>query len=206
MTALPLQPPVIDQIAPAMVAAGGVLTIAGRNFVGDSVADTLVSFDSAPGVAPSTIQGNCVRVAVPAALQAGTRSVRIVRNVVYPAAPTPHAGFASSPARFQLIPTIANAPPITVARGSSLTLQLLPSVGQTQQATLYVGDNALPINERPVGAPTTSATLDFPIPANFPTGTFPLRLEIDGASSPLTLDTTQGSPTQGQLLPQVQVT
>jgi hypothetical protein len=206
VTAVPLQPPVIDQVSPAMITAAGVLTITGRNFLGDTPADTLVSFDSAPGVAPSTIQGNCIRVVLPATLQAGTRSLRIVRSIVYPASPAPHTGFASSPARFQLIPTITNAPPVTVARGSTLTLQISPSVGQTQRATLYVGDNALPIDERPVSAPATSATLDFAIPANFPPGTFPLRVEIDGASSALILDTTQGSPTQGQLLPQVQVT
>jgi hypothetical protein len=206
VTAAPLQPPVIDQVSPAMIVAGGVLTITGRNFLGDSAADTVVSFDSAPGIAPSTLQGNCIRVVLPAALQAGTRSLRVVRSIVYPASPAPHTGFASSPAHFQLIPTITNAPPVTVARGSILTLQLSPSVGRTQRATLYIGDNALPIEERKVSAPATSPTLAFAIPANFPIGTFPLRVEIDGASSALTLDTTQGSPTQGQLLPQVQVT
>jgi hypothetical protein len=206
VTTLPLQAPVIDQVSPAALGAGGMLTITGRNFLGNSAADTLVSFDSAPGIAPSTIQDNCIRVVLPAALQAGTRSLRVVRNIVYPAAPTPHTGFASSSARFQLIPMITNAPPITVTRGSTLTLQLSPSVGQTQQATLYVGDNALPIEERPVGGPTTAPTLDFAIPSTFPAGTFPLRVAIDGASSALTLDTTSGSPTQGQFLPQVQVT
>jgi hypothetical protein len=205
-TAMPSQPPVIDSVSPATIAAGGVLTITGSNFIGDSPAETLVSFDSAPGIAPSTIQGNCIRRVLPAGLQAGTRSVRVVRTIVYPGSPTPHTGFASSPALFQLAPAITNTPPITVARGSTLTLQLSPSVGQTQQATLYIGDTALPIDERPVGSPATSPTLAFPIPASFPAGTFPLRVEIDGASSPLTLDTAQGSPTQGQLLPQVQVT
>jgi hypothetical protein len=206
VTAAPLQPPGIDQVSPAVITAGGVLTITGRNFLGDTPADTLVSFDSAPGVAPTTIQGNCIRVVLPAILQAGIRSLRIVRSIVYPASQVPHTGFASSPAQFQLIPTITNSPPVTVARSSTLTLHISPSVGQTQRAALYVGDNALPIDERPVSAPAISATLDFAIPANFPTGTFPLRVEIDGASSALTLDTTPGSPTQGQLLPQVQVT
>jgi hypothetical protein len=206
VTALPAQPPVIDAVAAAVVRAGGVLTITGRDFLGDSPAQTLVSFDGAPGVAPSTVQGNCIRVVLPTNLQAGTRSVRIVRTIVYPSSPQPHVGFTSPPAQFQLIPVITNTPPVTVARNSTLTLQLSPNVGQTQQATLYIGDNAVPIDERPVGTPATSPTLAFPIPADFPTGTFPLRVEIDGASSPLTLDTTQGSPTQGQLLPQVQVT
>jgi hypothetical protein len=208
VTALPSQPPIVDLVSPAAVAAGGLLTITGSNFLGDSPAQMLVSFDGAPGVAPSTIQGDCVRVVVPAGLLAGTHSIRIVRTIVYPDSPTPHSGFASSPAQFQLIPVIANAPPIAVAPGATLTLQVSPSVGPMQQATLYIGDNALPIGQRPVitPPPPPSATLAFPIPASFPTGNYPLRLEIDGASSSLTLDTTQGSSTQGQFLPQVQVT
>ena len=208
VTALPSQPPVVDLVSPAAVAAGGVLTMTGRNFLGDSPAQTLVSFDGAPGVAPSTIQGDCVRVAVPAGLLAGTHSARVVRTIVYPDAPAPHSGFASSPVQFQLIPAITNAPPITVARGATLTLQVSPSVGAMQQATLYIGDNALPIDQRPLTMPPPppAPTLAFPIPAGFTAGTYPLRIEIDGASSSLTLDTAAGSPTQGQLLPQVQVT
>ena len=206
VTALPLQPPIIDRLSPGTVPAGGTLTIAGQNFLGDLPADTLISFDFAAGVPPSTIQGNCIRVALPANLQAGTRSVRILRTIVFPRSPTPHPGFTSGPAQFQLVPTIANTPPISVARGATFTVQVSPGVGRTQQATLYIGDNALPIDERPVSAPATSLTLDFPIPATFQTGTFPLRIEIDGASSQLTVDTTQGSPTEGQLLPQLLVT
>ncbi len=180
----------------------------GRNFLGDSPAQTFVSFDGAAGVAPSTIQGDCVRVVVPASLLAGTHSARVVRTIVYPDSPAPHSGFASSPVQFQLIPAITNAPPITVARGATLTLQVSPSVGSMQRATLYIGDNALPIDQRPLTLPPPppSPSLAFPIPAGFAAGTYPLRIEIDGASSSLTLDPAAGSPTQGQLLPQVQVT
>jgi hypothetical protein len=210
VTALPSQPPIIDAVTPAALTAGGVLTITGSNFLGDSPAETSVSFDGAPGGPLLTIQGDCIRV-LPANLSAGTHSVRVVRTIVYPRSPTPHSGLTSSPAQFQLLPVITNTPPtnmppLKVARNATLVLQVSPNVGQSQQATLYIGNNALPIDERPVGSPATSPTVAFPIPANFATGTFPLRVEIDGASSALTLDTTPGSPTQGQLVPQVQVT
>jgi hypothetical protein len=104
------------------------------------------------------------------------------------------------------VPTIALAAPSPVARGSSVTITVSPAVGSMQQATLYIGDNALPIDQRPLSGPPSSTTLTFPIPATFTPGTYPLRIEIDGAQSKLTLDTTSGSPTFGQLLPQLTVT
>ncbi|WP_266168817.1 DUF4255 domain-containing protein [Dyella subtropica] len=202
---LPMQSPVIDNLTPTPVTTGGTLTIQGRHFIGGN-GDTLVSFDGAPGIAPATLQGNCLRVVLPASLQAGTRSLRVLRTVVYSTSAQPHAGFSSSPMPFQLAPAIAPATPKTVKQGHGLTVTLSPAVGSMQQATLYIGDHAIPIDQRPVTGPATSTTLDFPVPASFPTGTFPLRVEIDGAQSKLTLDSTIGSPTYGQLLPQLQVT
>jgi Pvc16 N-terminal domain/IPT/TIG domain len=206
VTALPLQAPLVDTLSPSMLAAGGTLTVLGSNLLGTSPGDTLVSFDSAPGVAPLTVQDNVLTVVVPNTLQAGTRSLRVLRTITYPLTNAPHTGFTSSPAQFQLLPAIMNAPPIAVARGATLTLTLTPAVARAQQATLYVGDNAIPIDQRSPTGPATSATLDFPIPTAFPTGSYPLRVEIDGAQSKLTLDTTQGSATYGLLLPQLQVT
>jgi hypothetical protein len=206
VTVLPLQAPVISNLSPSMATSGATLTIQGSNFLGDVASDTLVSFDNAAGIAPATLQGNVLRVVLPATLQAGTRSVRVVRMLTYPLTPVPHPGFTSSPAPFQLLPTITNATPITVAQGATLTLSINPAVGSTQAATLYIGDQALPIDERPATGPPSSNTLAFPIPASFPIGTYPLRVEIDGAQSRLVQDATSGSATFGQFLPQLQVT
>lgn len=202
VTASPLQSPVIDNISPVMAAAGQVLTITGTNFVGDSAADTVVSFDGGPGLSPDTVQARAIRITLPATLPAGTRTLRVQRRVVFPAPSVgPHPGFSSSPAPFQLIPTITDASPLAASLGSPLTVTVSPAVASSQQAVLYVGDNAIPIDERPVGA-APSTTLTFPIPAALPTGpstgTFPLRVEVDGAQSKLTMS-------GGQLTPQVQV-
>ncbi|HTB77312.1 MAG TPA: Pvc16 family protein [Polyangiaceae bacterium] len=206
VTVLPLSGPVIDSLTPTLVAVGDTLTINGRNFIGDAAADTLVSFDGAAGIAPATVQSSCVRVVIPATLQAGTRAVRVVRAITFPLSPTPHQGSSSSPVPFQLVPKVLNAAPIQVAQGATLTLQVSPPVGSSQSATLYIGDTAIPIDERPVTAPTPAATLSFPIPAGLAPATYPLRVEIDGAQSKVTLDSTQGSPTYGQYLPQIAVT
>jgi Pvc16 N-terminal domain/IPT/TIG domain len=198
VTALPLQTPVITGLSPVMIAAGQVLTITGTNFLGSSPADTVASFDSGAGVPADTVQGNVIRVTLPGTLAAGTRTVRVQQTVTFPGSTTPHQGFSSSPAPFQLVPVIQTPVP-QATPGSPLTLTVSPAVGQTQQATLYIGDNAIPISERPVTGSASSTTVSFPIPADFPSGSYPVRVEIDGAQSALT------AAGDGQFTPQVQV-
>ena len=197
--ALPLQTPVIDAVTPSGIAAGQLLTIIGSNFLGNSPADTLVSFDSGPGIAPDVVQGNFIRITLPASLVAGTRTVCVLRNVMYPGSTVPHPGFSSSATPFQLVPTIQGASPFAATVGAPFTVTLSPAVGSTQQATLYIGDNAIPLDERPLSGPASSTTLTFPIPSTFATGLFPLRVEIDGAQSKLT------PKSLGQFTPQVKV-
>jgi Pvc16 N-terminal domain len=200
VTAQPLQAPVIGNLTPLMIGSGQVLTITGSNFLGDTPADTVVSFDSAAGLSPDIVQGNFLRITLPATLPAGTRMVRVQRTVTFPGSTVPHQGFSSSPAPFQIVPTIQDPTPVQATLGASLTITVSPEVGSTQQATLYIGDNAIPIQERPVSGPASSATLTIPIPSDLPTGTFPIWVEIDGAPSKLT------PAGNGQFTPQVQVT
>jgi hypothetical protein len=56
--------------------------------------------------------------------------------------------------------------------------------------------------------PRPTATLDFPIPADFPAGAFTVRIQIDGAQSALEIDQNPGSSTFGQLTgnPKITVT
>jgi hypothetical protein len=199
VTALPLQIPVIASVSPSNIAAGQVLTITGSNFLGDLPTDTQVAFDSNPGIAPDVVQGNHIHITLPASLQAGTHVVRVQRTITYPGSTTPHPGFSSDPALFQLVPAIQGTSPFAVTAGTSFTVTLSPTVGSTQQATLYIGDNAIPIDKRPTTGPASSTTLTFPIPATFAKGLFPLRIEIDGAQSPLTLNASN------QFTPQMQV-
>ena len=202
VTAQPLQTPVITSVSPVMIAADQVLTITGSNFLGSGPADTVVAFAAGagqPGTVPAdTVQANLIRVTLPATLAAGTRMVRVQRMITFPGSAVPHQGFSSSPVPFQLIPMI-QVPVPKATPGSPLTFTVSPDVGRAQRATLYIGDYAIPIGERPVSGPASSATITFPIPADFPSGTFPIRVEVDGAPSALT---PSGS---GQFTPQVQV-
>ncbi len=206
--ALPLVSPIIQAITPAIASLGQTLTITGSNFLGDTAASTQVSLDKAAAIPALPVQGSCVRVAVPTTLFAGTHSVRILRTVTFPSSTRPHSGFSSNPFPFQVVPVIQlpAIPPIQAKIGNPLTLTLSPIVGVVQEAVVYVGDQAIPVSPRPLSGPATSATITVTVPSTTAAGAYPLRVEVDGAQSVLTLDTNSGSPTFGQYLPQVQVT
>jgi hypothetical protein len=207
LLALPLTGPVIETVTPSMVAAGQTLTINGSNFLGNIAADTLVSFDGGPPVAAAAVQGNCVRVTVPATLEAGVCNVRVTLNVTFPSSTTAHPCFASNPVPFQLIPTIQppTTPPFQVQQQQPLTLTLSPAVGNRQTVVVYIGDTAVPLAQGPLTSPTTSNTVTVILPSTIAPGTYPLRVEVDGAQSKLVQDTNPASPTYGQWLPQVEV-
>jgi hypothetical protein len=206
LVALPLQSPVIAAISPAMATVGQVLTITGTNFLGQAVTDTVVSFDNAAQASPSVLRGGLLKVTLPGGLPAGTRMARVQRLVTFPGEPTSRRGFTSSPASFQLLPAIQDASPVQATPGSPLTLTVSPPVGRTQQVTVYVGDQGIPVPIPLPGAPATSPTITVTVPADIPvTGTaagagVPIRVEVDGASSLLT------QQASGQWTPLVQVT
>jgi hypothetical protein len=98
-------------------------------------------------------------------------------------------GVESNVAAFVLSPKIASAPS-SIARDSTLTLTVDPDVGRAQRVALIAGRNTIQIDARSATGPATTSTLDFPIPADFPTGEQLLRVQIDGAESPLEVDST----------------
>jgi hypothetical protein len=204
VSAQPMQVPAIASITPANATAGQLITISGSNFLGDSPADTLVSFDSNAGVAPDVVQGNFVRITLPSTLQAGPRVVRVLRTVTFPGSTVPHSGFSSAPSVFQLlpvivIPTAQGTTPFAATQDGTFTITVSPAVGSTQQALLNIGNHAIPSDDRPVTGPASSTTLTFRIPATLSVGLYPLSVSIDGAQSPLAVNAA------GQFTPQVQV-
>ena len=132
---------------------------------------------------------------------------RVQRLVTFPGEPAPRRGFTSSPAAVPApAESIQDASPIQATHGSPLTLTVSPPVGRTQQVTVYLGDQGIPVPTPLPGAPAASATVTVAVPADIPvTGTaagagVPIRVEVDGASSLLT------QQAGGQWTPLVQVT
>ncbi len=209
LVALPLTGPMISAVTPQMVTPGQTMTIQGSNFLNGPASNTQVSFDDGQPIAAVTVQGNLVRVVVPNTLEAGVCSVRVMCNVTFPSSATPHPCFTSSPVPFQLIPVIQPPalPPYNVAQGAALTIAVTPPVGNLQKVVVYLGDQAIPQVQGPLPpTPTTSNTVTVTVPAATVPGTYPLRVEVDGAQSPLAQDMNPASPTFGQWLPQVEVT
>lgn len=206
--ALPLVSPVLDQVTPPMVATGEVLTVTGSSLLGNSAAETTISFDGADAISAATVQGNVVRVNAPASLFAGVHTLRAIRTVTFETSDRVHSGFSSNPIAFQLLPTVtpAGGPPLSVAQGSVLTLTLTPPVSRLQTVVVFFGDQAIPLPTPPSTAPDTSSTIAVTVPASVGAATYPLRVAVDGAQSRLQRDVTVGSPTYGQWLPQVKVT
>jgi hypothetical protein len=209
--ALAMPPPVLKNISPTNAAVGDMLTLTGSYFLGDKATDTMVQFDAMlPLVTAASVQNSCVRVKMPATLPAGVRSVRVVRQVSFGVSTDPHAGYSSNTQQFLYVPTITTLPPITAAVNTTLSLTVTPPVGREQRVALMVGDYSVALPARPPSDPDFSSTLNFPIPADFPYRTppvaLPLRVQVDGAQSKLTLDQNTGSPTYGQFLPQATIT
>jgi Pvc16 N-terminal domain/IPT/TIG domain len=200
---MPFQQPTIETVSPQIVLSGAKLTLAGYGLQGQI---TKVRFGSLT-VDPDTLNNDQIEVTVPTGLLAGVNTVQVVHSLDFGTPNEPHRGFASNVAAFMIAPQITTPPPITVAHGSTLTLPVMPPVGRSQRVALLVGDQTISIPDRPATGPATTTNLDFPIPANFPTGKFLLRVNVDGAESPLTIDTDPNSPTCNQYIgPTVTIT
>ncbi len=200
---VPFRRPTIETVTPQRVTAGGTLVIEGH-----SLRAPLARVRFRGGEAqPAALGDMRVEVALPAGLPAGLQSVQVVHDMELGTPGDPHRGAESNQAPFVLAPTVVlpagPEPRLTAARGGIITLTLDPPVGRSQRVTLLVGDRSLTLPERlPVTPGAADATLDFPIPAAWPVGTFLLRVRVDGADSALAVD----PGTREFTGPQVQVT
>jgi hypothetical protein len=203
--ALPFRHPFIEQVTPQIVLAGASIALNGQNF---KAPQTQLNFGLPALVAPTGIADTQLVATLPDGLQAGVNAVQVVQPMTFGTPADPHSGFESNVVPFVVAPQITTPPPISVRVGSTVTLVVNPPVGRAQRASLVLGGRSITIPARPASGPGTTVTLDFPIPADFSTGDFPVRLQIDGAQSPLEIDQNPNSPTFGQLTgnPKITVT
>lgn len=189
--ALPMHRPVINAVSPSILPPGGTLAIQGYNLKGDTGTAVEVHFSETVVPVSPTVDTE-LTVTLPANLQAGINTVQVVQQLNFGTAqaPDPHRGFASNLLPFILTPLITTPEPINATRGGTLTLTVTPPIGRLQAVMLLLSDQALAIPARPTTGPATITTLDFPIPATFPAGTYLLRVQVDGAASQLTVDPT----------------
>lgn len=213
LIALPFQRPVIETVSPQVNLAGGQLTIRGQNL---KAALVRVNFGISPTITPdpANVTNTQIQVPLPTGLRAGVNTVQVIHPLdLGTGSPSePHQGFESNIVAFMLAPRITTTPqpPLTalqVAPGDTLTLAVDPAVSRSQRVELLIGDRTLPLPSRSATGPDSTPNLSIPIPADFPKGTFLMRLRVDGAESPLEVDSNPNSSTFNQYVgPKLEIT
>ena len=203
----PMARPVIDSLDPATVNEGGAVTIKGRSL---KVATTKVRVGGILVEPPAADVGDSeITVALPSGLRAGVNPVQVVHEIELGEPPTPHpgAGFESNVAAIVLAPLVTTAPPITVAAGATLTLAVAPAVAREQRVAVLIGEHRIAVPVRAPTDPPSATSFDVDVPADFGAGTFLLRVQVDGAISPLEVDDDPTNTTFNQYVgPTIEVT
>jgi hypothetical protein len=211
--------PLIEQVlsqagADQPIVAGTTLLIQGQRLRGDmaSGADAthlrIGEVELTPD--PEDVSNKEIRLALtsppfPAgALRAGVRGVQVVHPMMMGDPPVLHRGVESNVAPFVLRPTVAG---IVAPDATELTVTFNPAVGRTQRVVLLLNEFNPP-SDRPVRAYSFEAPADNGIEDDaeataaitfamngVASGEYLVRVQVDGAESPLTVDADPDSPT-----------
>jgi hypothetical protein len=205
----PFQTPTIDRLlsqadpnAPILpdqpILSGYILVIDGHNLQSDN---TVVTIDGVTTSDLNQISDTRIKVVIPPSLTAGIQPVQVVHQVLMGSPPVPHLGITSNVAAFVLRPkivaTAVNDVQVTPSglRSAVLRLQLIPAVGDSQRVVLILNEfhpppwrdaltYAFAAPSRATLSPPNTEVIDVPI-SEVETGTYVVRVQVDGAESPL---------------------
>ncbi|HYI96147.1 MAG TPA: DUF4255 domain-containing protein [Bryobacteraceae bacterium] len=200
--AIPLQRPVIEEVlsqsavgAPIVagqpILPGYRLVLRGSQLKGEETLVDVAGVEAIP--ADADITGIQIVVPLPAGVPAGTQSLQVVHRVDLGSPPAEHRGVESNQAAFVLRPVVQSVSAVGASGKGDLNLTVVPAVGPRQRAVVLLNgassysflvpprtDLASPPPGEP--APTTTLTVPF---AKVQPGSYLLRLQVDGAESPL---------------------
>lgn len=199
--ALAVPQPVVDHVraADGGDVVGGVpllLELVGRNLRGPL---TAVRFDGGPLV--PVVSATATRVVVAADdLAAGPHGVQVVHQVPLGDPPVPHGAAESASAAFLLRPAVRvelvpEAAPVPDPARAVVVLTVAPPLRAGQRVGLLLNEHVVPapadrplrfVRLEPQAPPATGdTTVRFPR-GTVPAGDYLVRLQVDGAVSPLT--------------------
>ena len=207
---VPFHQPVIERVlsrnqpgdpilANQPITSGNALVLEGRQLKGE---DAEAFVDGIQAVMEDAADTRII-LAIPASVPSGVRGVSVAHPMQLGAPPTERRWVESNVAAFVLRPqlsapvTVANASTHSGLRSADLTLRITPDVRKTQRVALLLNglDPAAlsyrfvaPSRDAP-GAPDAGDTIVVPIRGVEP-GAYLVRVQVDGAESPLTTDTT----------------
>ena len=197
---LPFRQPTIDKVVSSAgefesIFSSTTLQIEGKQLQGD-VTLVLLGGDEQT---PTSISDTKILLPIPSTLQAGAHGLQVIQKLLMGIPPgTPHRGFESNVATFVLrprivLPIVKTTVPDPGGGPALPALQVTVdvTVGKSQRVALLlnstsgVNPDAHSFLSPPRTADATSVTVAIPGVA---AGTYLIRLQIDGADSPLDLD------------------
>lgn len=214
---IPFHQPLIEKIksqsasgAPIVehqkILAGYNLVIEGKQLSNDVVNINVNGRELTP--VPTDITDNQIKVALPADLSAGIQGIQVIHQTLMGTPLAPHRGVESNIAAFVLSPRIASVNITnvqgtgTALRSGEIQLTLNPAVNPTQRVILLLnefttGDTTATLQSysfhappRTLGSPP-APTDDITIPiSGVKAGIYLVRIQVDGAESPLGTDST----------------
>jgi len=188
------------------ILAGHRLVLVGRNLHGDRTLVRVGGVDVGLGV--DAVEETRITLPVPAQLRAGAQGVQVVHRRLLGSPPEPHAGAESNLVAFVLRPRITSqAAVITGGSGGlntgTINLMLEPAVSARQRVRLLLNELDAPPGRAPLAyafdappafqlSPPSSPpelTNDLSVPVSgVASGDYLLRVQVDGAESPLGTD------------------
>jgi hypothetical protein len=173
-------------------------------------------------VVPTSIADTEVRVTLPADLRAGIQGLQVEHQFLMGTPPTPHRGFESNVGAFVLAPIITQPGPPTFLQTSidpqtqlingGITVRFTPRVTKSQRVRLFLNEFQPPNTRAARGyvftAPRQNGIgqnaqdtdqINFTI-QNVAAGDYLVRVQVDGAESPLERDTNNASQTFNQFI------
>jgi Pvc16 N-terminal domain len=188
VSVVPFREPRIDRVisqagADQPIVAGSILLIHGQQLKG---AVTLVLIEDQEA-APAIVTDTQVTIPLPAGTHAGVKGVQVIQKILIGTPPAPHRSVQSNVAPFVLRPALTGASAAVKAPGiTTVTLTVAPNVGAGQRAVLLLNNLAVSpptaFTSRPAISPADSNQVRIDI-AGVPTGSYLVRVQIDGAES-----------------------
>jgi hypothetical protein len=190
---LPIKQPIIEKIEPQILTYNSddpnarKLVITGRNLNSDKVL-VAIGDKEIEIIDKTSLSENQISLIVPSGTLAGITKVQILQKIQFdPTDKQGHKGYASNVAAFVLAPNLKTVTQIPLKHGDNLVLVFEPGIDITQTVHALIGDYVIAVNlstQNPAATyPLKSLTI--PIPDNIPAGTYPVRLRINNADSPL---------------------
>jgi hypothetical protein len=175
------------------VVPGDTLTIQGTDLLGDlaTVTTTVQIGNVTVTPTPTSITQTRIVLTVPATVKAGVLGVQVIQQLQLGKPPQPHPGYDSNVAAIVLQPVVVPGAAPSAVTAAQVAVGITPMVQPGQRIALLLNQTsgnppaAFVFTLQPLTV--ASGNLTFPI-TGVPAGVYFIRVKVDGAESPLTLN------------------